>query len=43
MNLCLMGRILDAISCEGVRFSSPLNTARADAFTDEGVAFYIAF
>ena len=43
MNLCLRGRIFGAISFEGVRFSAPLNTARADAFSDEGVAFYAAF
>ena len=39
----LKGSHFDVISCEGVRFSAPLNTARTDAFSDEGVAFYAAF
>ena len=43
VDLCLRGRIFDVISCEGVRFSAPLNTARTDAFSDEGVAFHAAF
>ena len=43
MHFCLMGRMFDVISGEWVRFSPPLNTARTDAFSDEGVAFYAEF
>ena len=43
VGFCLRGHIFDVISCEGVRFSAPLNTARTDAFSDEGIAFYVAF
>ena len=43
VNYCLRGRILVVIPCGGVRFSSPINTARTDAFSNAGVAFYAAF
>ena len=43
VHFCLRGRIFDAISGEGVRFSAPLKTTLTDAFSDEGVAFLVAF
>ena len=39
----LRGCILDAISSEGVRFSTPCAIAGVVAFSDEGVAFLVAF
>ena len=43
VHFCPRVCIFDAISGEGVRFSTPLKTARTDAISDEGVAFSTAF
>ena len=36
-------RFFVGISCEGVRFSAPLNTARVDAFLTQGLHFVLHF